>query len=1412
MPGKTADTPRTTNNSGETSAVQSKQTSARPAALPRSALPYYVAAVFALATMAWYVFIFVPSKVEYFVGLKLRALAVAANQVETRAENLAIAFRTAPHIPEDDDPRNGATAKYLRALVPDIKLLREDDPKVAGLMLRRRPAPNATAPAQGAKQVETRPFVGSVPWQQLMAQAASVSASEFDDLIVAVPAGDVVWQREQTTPRVGNLAQVLDTTAAESGWFSLRWTPKPQVPNKDAKALATAVVVKPVELGGEATLLLVQTIALPADSVDIEGMPGLPVDSKEAAAQGAMPRGPHRLHVAATVPLAMLRAQAMNIPIVWVVALSLPVILLFLALPAVKLATLTPRERFGFVDVVALLIATVAIAGLGAAMPLTQTAVNDNGDDMLANFSAALQARLVEDVKKIQAVAAVVGARTGEIEDRLQHCIVKVDRFPLQRCNFWAALHELSKNPPDKTSQVQAPPAGQIDLDIVAWLDEAGGQLDKWTTKAQLTGPTPHDRFQHYRDLTQDRLWMLKSPPGNDGPSKIRFTIEPLRAPTTADLASIVGFRLDELQTSAEPRKEDGESDRSQAKYLVLNVRPGSLFDAVVPPGFGFAVIAPDGRVLFHSQENLSLGENFFEEVGEPARVHARAQSVRKATWTGDYHGRPHRIHIERPVAIDGCPWRVVTFRELTPVYGGAFTHQSGTFRLGLINLCCLFFFAVGVWLWARFKRRDVRDLLNVRPITQPFWIWVQVGLTTLACFVVVLTYVSWMGRALNVFYGFFVVLPFAALWTASRARKSTGPPSGPNAGLVWTELALMVALVAALPAIGFSRIAERVQVSRGNERLLEDTQRTIASRNVRMHARVTSPAYPSRDSQPAVPPTGAARLTQPPQTDAAGLQRAAPSTPQTAASKTSSFDVRTHLKATGFARATDVAAYSYLGFVPIEVVPPAINGINPLEGQTLVRFLLDWNPLPSRDQAGEPAMVVDGDTFTLNSPVRDLPALAVRDTSLALPPFLATATGFSAPPAKGVAGVLLLVAAIAGLYWARQRLLAHTHRDAPGLVEILACLPTVGRNGVMMIGAPRTGKDSVLLETLKARKTEVGLRIRLLGKEAQPDRVERQLQDLAQPRGWLWKGLGGESRPRGPLWINVSNLETHLVDRKHRSLALQLLERLLDTEVSDVPRVVVVTTNVDPVAHFEEIFEEERAGIYEDAVPEVELGRLAVLLSRFHRCYVPFCENASDADPWWDYRPERWPDVLDWETRSVALARVNRELRAQWGANERVSFDDLSRAITARAAALYQLLWTSCTRREKLVLVQLAQEGFVTPQSAAVVAALMAKGLIVLRPGPAIFNYTFRAFLRDIERTHVLREWERGEGHGLWVVAGRLIGSSVLAGGLFFLLTQGYSVEGLLPVLSGTGLFGVPVVRNIVARLTRKEGSAQAA
>jgi hypothetical protein len=45
--------------------------------------------------------------------------------------------------------------------------------------------------------------------------------------------------------------------------------------------------------------------------------------------------------------------------------------------------------------------------------------------------------------------------------------------------------------------------------------------------------------------------------------------------------------------------------------------------------------------------------------------------------------------------------------------------------------------------------------------------------------------------------------------------------------------------------------------------------------------------------------------------------------------------------------------------------------------------------------------------------------------------------------------------------------------------------------------------------------------------------------------------------------------------------------------------------------------------------------------------------------------------------------------------------------------------------------------------------------------------------------------------------------------GVLFFFLTQDFPVQSLLPILSGTGLFGLPVIREFVTRLGAGERSS---
>src|SRR5262245_55064179 len=108
-------------------APEKKKRLPRVAAVGRSTIPYIAVAVFAAAIMGWYFFVVVPAKLDYFVGLRFRTLAVAAAQVKGKVESLKASLDGAVR------PLAGATAggkeifveqtgKYLTTLIPELKV------------------------------------------------------------------------------------------------------------------------------------------------------------------------------------------------------------------------------------------------------------------------------------------------------------------------------------------------------------------------------------------------------------------------------------------------------------------------------------------------------------------------------------------------------------------------------------------------------------------------------------------------------------------------------------------------------------------------------------------------------------------------------------------------------------------------------------------------------------------------------------------------------------------------------------------------------------------------------------------------------------------------------------------------------------------------------------------------------------------------------------------------------------------------------------------------------------------------------------------------------------------------------------------------------------------------------------------
>ncbi len=1287
------------------------------ATLTRPALPYAIAALVASAAMAWYFFVFVPAKLDYFIGMRFRTLAVAARHVSNKIDNLATGLGSIP-VCEGATGETGETTRkkerYVALVLPEIRLVN---------------APGPPGPALQGCGLE-----GTVAWTDVVREAAAASRRDFDDLILATNSGDVVWQRETGTPRIANLSELLGATDDSGGWgFSWLGRGTRPVPARKENLQGTAQR-KVLDIGGSVNHLLAQ--AVPVNGADT-------------------------LYIAGLVAQDRIAREARRIPTAWLVPIGCGVVLLFLAIPFLKLATLTATERFRFSDVLLMMFATVATVGFGALVPTAGTSA-DATDETLDALAASIQQNLKAETRQILDFGRFIidsGSAIGSLKPcaALPSGIVvpgstaaaqtppAATTTPTGECALWDAL---ATAPPAVQALKAAtidPHAPPFELDVVIWLDRAGQQVRKWTTKHQITGPTSHATFAHYHALARCDLWTLQ-----DEPSRKRFTVEPLLAPTTSQVGVVFAMPIGDCEAAR-------GADRTPS-YLALNVRPQALIDAIAPPGLGFAVVAQDGRVLFHSDEALSLEENFFEELGDAGRARDAAGTTRVLHWSGEYHGRQHRFGMQPVTAFEGCPWTLVTFRESEPALADEVTRQAGTFRLGLVNVVLMAALALAGTVVCRLRRWRLRDVFMLMITdtrdagTRVAWLAGILVVEALAA----ASAATGSPVPLDVAYGLLVAAPLAAVTVLVFVRPKAHGPGASEPGALMPmltpilSLALLVITLGALPAIGFHRIVGVAQHVNETGRWLDAVSRQWTARSARVEARLHDGNY-TAGTKAALEKGFGSRIYEP------------------------------------------GAAYSYLHVVattPTASVPRS-------EGQRFVRWLLAWNVFSSRDEPSAGAAAARAADVTGPRGMVTLGDVSDGITS----------------PVVAVLGLLVVAASLAAAWWARAKLLTY-RTSSPSLDETIRGVGGARGVVVLVIGPPTTRKDAKVREAVTRATSRAPIeRIRLLHAELTPAERDALIARVNEAAKTALRTL-----PPGPLWIHVSNLEAQLVDPRTRGQVLELLSRLLDAPEGQT-RVLVVTSSIDPVAHFEEVFQEERKRIYADAVPEVALSRSALLLSRVRRCYVPIgprdgraerCRQAWEA--WWNYAPANWLGTLEAEVAGIeALWVVRDELAGLWRGRPEVPFEELVQTIRLRAAAYYHLLWTTCTRSEKLVLIQIAQESFVIEDSWNVVASLMARGLVVERSVPTIVNRTFRDFLLDIERDQVVQEWERGEGHGLWLVASRLIGSSLAAGAIFFLLTQDVSVQALLPIVSGTGVLGLPLVRTLVARFSNKGGDAPA-
>jgi hypothetical protein len=102
-----------------------------------------------------------------------------------------------------------------------------------------------------------------------------------------------------------------------------------------------------------------------------------------------------------------------------------------------------------------------------------------------------------------------------------------------------------------------------------------------------------------------------------------------------------------------------------------------------------------------------------------------------------------------------------------------------------------------------------------------------------------------------------------------------------------------------------------------------------------------------------------------------------------------------------------------------------------------------------------------------------------------------------------------------------------------------------------------------------------------------------------------------------------------------------------------------------------------------------------------------------------------------------------------------------------------HRYLWGTCTEQEKLLLIQIAHEGFVNPHRWAMARRLCRRGLLSYGPSFRLRARSFEIFVQRALPPQALHAWERQHQAGQWQRVSTALALVILS--LFGVLALGF-------------------------------------
>ncbi|MEO3404948.1 cache domain-containing protein [Mucilaginibacter sp. CAU 1740] len=208
---------------------------------------------------------------------------------------------------------------------------------------------------------------------------------------------------------------------------------------------------------------------------------------------------------------------------------------------------------------------------------------------------------------------------------------------------------------------------------------------------------------------------------------------------------------------------------------------------------------------------------------------------------------------------------------------------------------------------------------------------------------------------------------------------------------------------------------------------------------------------------------------------------------------------------------------------------------------------------------------------------------------------------------------------------------------------------------------------------------------------------------------------------------IVVNQFEYDIKNPNSNRTKLNLLESILEKKSA---KVIIIST-VHPVNFLDSINQqkESEAPGGTRTNPEHELERWHVLLGHFRIVIQPLVNDSPDLN---DLR--NWRKTFQHETRAglmlnelrAPVRTINKALK-----DAHITGDALTLKLGITAHYFYMYIWQSLTKEEKFLLYDLAEDGLINPYDDYNIVLLISKGLIIRRHGVLrLFNNGFREFI----------------------------------------------------------------------------------